>query len=178
MTWEIGGTRLSFKPYHDLSGMQYRFVMLHTNGTVKKVTSASVYPIGVLQNVPPASVTSDGRYQFPASVQIDGICKLSVFNAYNPDQLLCPYYAGTADDGLGASYSDASSSNLYARAQQLEVSAAKYDVVAVRLRDVSGTVGATGLTGLTGLTGPTGPTGPTGLTGLTGLTGPTGPTGP
>ena len=113
----------------DLSGAQYEFVMMASDGTVDKC-SGSNYATGIVDNVPSAAVDStDSLFQFPVAVVLSGVTRLRVAAAQAIGTFLSP---SSANDGRG---DNASGALKYARAIALQTASAADDVIAVRLID-------------------------------------------
>lgn len=87
---------LPFEAGEDLSNDQYRFVVLGSDGKVRRPDSATEIPLGILQNAPDASGKG-------ATVRVEGTSKLQVNAAVDEGDYLKAEYVGAADAGKGQS---------------------------------------------------------------------------
>jgi hypothetical protein len=122
MATENGLLDLSFPAGEDLSNDQYRFVVLASDGTVRRPDAATEGCIGILQNTPGSGEA--------ASVRVHGISKLQVNAALGIGTFVGPEYVSAADAGKAL---DATSTLAYARAVVVEASAAEDDLCSALL---------------------------------------------
>lgn len=113
---------LSFPAGEDLSNDQYRFVVLASDGTVRRPDAATEGCIGILQNAPAAGEA--------AAVRIHGISKMQANAALGIGTFVQTEYVSAADAGKAA---DATSTLAYARAVVVEAAAAEDDLCSVLL---------------------------------------------
>ncbi|MBN2188375.1 MAG: hypothetical protein JW699_02890 [Chitinispirillaceae bacterium] len=113
---------LSFPAGEDLTNDQYRFVVLASDGTVRRPDSATEGCLGILQNAPASGEA--------AAVRIHGVSKLQANDALGIGTFVCTEYVGAADAGKAA---DATGSLAYARAVVIEASAAEDDLCSALL---------------------------------------------
>lgn len=88
MAFVIPGFKMSgLKAAADLTGKQYHFVKLDTDGNVAAITAITDRPIGILQNEPTAAGMA-------AEVMCDGVSKIKLDGTSAVADVL-----GTSDDG-------------------------------------------------------------------------------
>lgn len=87
---------LPFEAGEDLSNDQFRFVVLGSDGKVRRPDSATEIPLGILQNTPDAS----GK---PATVRVEGTSKLQMNAVVDEGDFIKAEYVGAADAGKGQS---------------------------------------------------------------------------
>ncbi|OHD25655.1 MAG: hypothetical protein A2Y38_01650 [Spirochaetes bacterium GWB1_59_5] len=116
MTYEAG---------EDLSSDQYRFVMLGSDGKVRRPDSVTEVAHGVLQNAPDASGKA-------AVVRIIGISKVQAGGAVALGDFVVAEYVGAADAGKGIASAAAYN---HARGICVEAASAEDDLAGVLLLD-------------------------------------------
>jgi len=103
--------------------------VISTDGTSCNMPDGTNYSVGVASDLPPlASLTK---------VAYDGICKVTVDNAYPVGTFLM----GAVGTGLGTQAYDSTNVNHLARGVTLQASAVTGDIVAIRLIDSIGAKG-------------------------------------
>jgi len=113
---------LAFPAAEDLSSDQYRFVVLASDGTVRRPDSEAEVALGILQNAPALGEA--------AAVRILGVSKLEVNAALGIGAFVMPEYVSATDAGKGKTSSGAPA---YTRAVVIEASSAEDDLAAVLL---------------------------------------------
>lgn len=113
---------LSFPAAEDLTNDQYRFVVLASDGTVRRPDSEAEVALGILQNAPESGEA--------AAVRILGASKLEVNAALGIGTFVMPEYVSDADAGKGKTSSGAPA---YTRAVVIEASSAEGDLASVLL---------------------------------------------
>lgn len=93
MAYEDGGIDRTFLAAEDLSGQQYRFVVMASDTTVQMPNAATDFPIGVLQNAPESGEE--------AVVRLLGVSKLVMNDAVAVGAKLKMEYVSTTDNGKG-----------------------------------------------------------------------------
>ncbi|MEW6263378.1 MAG: hypothetical protein AB1641_09890 [Thermodesulfobacteriota bacterium] len=122
MTTENRVLDMSFPAAEDLSADKYRFVVLISDGTVRRPDSETEVALGVLQNAP-----VEGE---AAVVRVIGTTKLEVNAALGAGTFVMPEYVSDSDAGKGKT---AAAALAYARGFVLEASAAEDDLASVLL---------------------------------------------
>ena len=113
---------LSYEAAEDLSSNQYHFVVLGSDGKLRRLDSAAEVAYGILQNAPESGEA--------ASVRIDGISKLAVSAALTIGKFVKPEYVAEDDAGKGE---DAGTDWKMARALIVEAAEAEDELASVRL---------------------------------------------
>lgn len=113
---------LSYEAAEDLSSNQYHFVVLNSDGKLRRLDSAAEIAYGILQNAPESGEA--------ASVRVDGISKLTVNAALTIGKFVKPEFVGVDDAGKGE---DAGTDWRVARAFVVEAADAEDDLAGVRL---------------------------------------------
>lgn len=106
----------------DLSNDQYRWVVLASDGTVRRPDSEAEVAYGILQNAPAAGAA--------ANIMIAGISKMQANAALGIGTFVMPEYVSAADAGKGKTSAGAPA---YTRAVVLEASDAEDDLCSVLL---------------------------------------------
>jgi len=112
---------VSFPAAEDLSGDQYRFVVLASTG-VRRPDNETEALLGILQNAPVAGEA--------ASVMVEGISKLEVNDALAINAFVKAEYVSATDAGKGKT---AAAALAYARAVVIEAASAEDDLATVLL---------------------------------------------
>lgn len=113
---------VSAQAAEDLTNDQYRFVILTSDGTVRRPDSEAEVAYGILQNAP-----AEGE---AANIMVAGISKLQVNAALGIGTFVMPEYVGAADAGKGKTSAGAPA---YTRGLVLEASEAEDDLCTVLL---------------------------------------------
>lgn len=108
---------LSFPAAEDLSGDQYKFLVLNASGQVRRPDSAAEVAIGILQNAP-----SSGE---AAVVRVIGQSKIQANSNIGIGTFIGPEYVSATDAGKGR---DNAAALAYARAVMVEATAAEDDL--------------------------------------------------
>jgi hypothetical protein len=106
----------------DLSNDQYRFVILASDGTVRRPDSEVEVGYGILQNAPASGEAAD--------VMVAGISKLQANDAIGIGTFVMPEYVSATDAGKGKTSVGAPA---YSRAVVIEASGAEDDLCSVLL---------------------------------------------
>lgn len=115
---------ISFVAGEDLSSSQYKFVMLHTDGTVKACSATTDIPIGVLQNKPTSGQAAEVALLGWTKVQSDAA--LSIGNV-----------VGTSADGQAAAYAAGTDTTKYLSGIVTKASGAAGDIAEIILRPIA-----------------------------------------
>ena len=113
---------LAFEAGEDLTEDQYKFVVLASDGTVRRPDSEAEVALGILQNAPESGNA--------AAVRILGVSKLEVNAALGIGTFIMPEYVSATDAGKGKTSAGAPA---YTRAVVLEASSAEDDLASVLL---------------------------------------------
>lgn len=108
---------LTFPAAEDLSGDQYKFMVLNSSGNVRRPDSASEVAIGILQNAPASGEA--------AVVRVIGQSKIEANAAIGIGTFVGPEYVSATDAGKGR---DNAGALAYARAVMVEATGAEYDL--------------------------------------------------
>ncbi len=96
MAYEGEGFDLTFEAHEDLSDIQYHFVTLQDNDSVRMLDSNAEFPVGILQNNPESGEE--------AVVRVAGISKLVAGSGgLSRNDKVVPEYIGASDNGKGIS---------------------------------------------------------------------------
>jgi len=121
---------ISFQTTDDLSGNQFQFVKLGTDGYIHPA-GATDQALGILENQPSAPTNNvsgvTGPGQYACTVSVDGITRIAVDGAYPIGTAVVPN-----SDGQGVA-SAVISSYAYTRAILMQQSYTGGDIVACRL---------------------------------------------
>jgi hypothetical protein len=109
----------------DLSNDQYRFVILASDGTVRRPDSETEVAYGILQNAPVAGE--------PANIMLIGVSKLHANAALGIGAFVMPEYVSATDAGKGKTSAGAPA---YSRAVVTEASGAEDDLCSVFLTSI------------------------------------------
>lgn len=120
---------LPFEAAEDLSNDQFRFVVLGSDGKVRRPDSATEIPLGILQNAPDAAGKG-------ATVRVEGTSKLQVNAAVDEGDYLKAEYVDAADAGKGQS---ANGERQCARARVLIAAGAEDELPVVLLQSPAAT---------------------------------------
>ncbi|MCE5335248.1 MAG: hypothetical protein LLG06_11755 [Desulfobacteraceae bacterium] len=113
---------LAFPAAEDLTSDQYKFVVLASDGTVRRPDTEAEVALGILQNAPAAGEA--------AAVRILGVSKLEVNAALGIGTFVMQEYVSAADAGKGKTSSGAPA---YTRGVVIEASGAEDDLASVLL---------------------------------------------
>lgn len=113
---------LAFPAAEDLTDDQYRFVVLASDGTVRRPDSEAEVALGILQNAPDSGEA--------AAVRILGVSKLEVNAALGIGTFVMQEYVSATDAGKGKTSAGSPS---YTRAVVIEASSAEDDLASVLL---------------------------------------------
>ncbi len=108
---------LTWPAAEDLSGDQFKFVVLDSSGRVRRPDSASEVAIGILQNAPEAGKA--------AVVRVIGVSKFEANAALGIGAFIGPEYVSATDAGKGR---DNAAALAYARAVVVEATGAEDDL--------------------------------------------------